>query len=167
MRDGTMLEVLERAESVLPKLLYSLDGWVSLDVDYHPPRVERLWRPFEDAYRLYLHRIHPCEEPLYHPHPWMSAIRIVSGKQEMCVGTANHVLATVVLTAGSYYEMVRVNGWHSVKPIRDPSLSVMVTAEPYPEPVREFDVRPSRPLSPLSKESSEGLFKDFCRVYGV
>ena len=39
-----MLDVLERVEADLPALLADDLGWNSLDINYHPPRVERLWR---------------------------------------------------------------------------------------------------------------------------
>lgn len=68
-----------------------IDKWHSLDVDYHAPRVERLWREFEcngKVYRGYLHCIHPCkpEEALFHPHGWPSAMQIVEGHYVMWMG---------------------------------------------------------------------------------
>ncbi len=69
MQNGEMLEVLARAERALAGidvgLLDDPDGWNTLDVDYEPPRVERLWREFENG-RLYhercvAHRARPLE----------------------------------------------------------------------------------------------------------
>ena len=52
--------------------------WKTLDVDYHPPRVERVWMSFDDK-RISLHVIHPCEtnDALVHPHPWESAMYVL------------------------------------------------------------------------------------------
>ena len=82
-----MLDVLEAVEQKLPELLRDEAGWNSLFIDYHPPTVERLWRTWGE-YRVSLHRIHPCERgtALFHPHPWPSAMRILSGEYEMAVG---------------------------------------------------------------------------------
>ena len=85
-----MLATLHEAEDALPDLLREgVDAWRSLDIDYEPPHVERLWRPWgpvvstgamtiPSRFRLSLHRIHPCETALFHPHPWPSAVRIIT-----------------------------------------------------------------------------------------
>src|SRR4051812_43004128 len=117
---GSLIAALQRAEKALPDLLERDEAWTSLDVNYEPPRVERLWRSFEDDFRIYLHRIHPCDTALFHPHPWPSAVRIISGKYEMDVGYSGDaenkdgpppVAAHLCLTAGSHYEMVHADGW--------------------------------------------------------
>jgi hypothetical protein len=157
-----MLPILARAEQALPALLTSRAGWNSLDVDYEPPRVERLWRPFEEC-RLYLHRIHPCEKALYHPHPWPSVIKIVSGGYEMAVGynewltdTPPPVAVTFELSPGSSYEMTNIYGWHYVLPSVE-NLSVMITGAPW---VR-WSPPVSKQLSPLKEEEVERLLADF------
>lgn len=138
--DQNMLEVLERVEKTLPGLLddRKLDDWNSVLIDYHPPVVKRLWRNFEDEYRIYLHEILPCQpgEALLHPHPWPSAMRVVSGTYEMGIGYGSGsveppVAATVILSAKSTYEMVDKDAWHYVRPLRHPALSLMVTGKPW------------------------------------
>lgn len=133
-----MLDILHEAESLMPEWMSKFDPdiWHSVLIDYHPPTVERIWRDWGD-YRVFLHRIHPCNpgEALFHPHPWFSAVRIVSGTYEMAVGYgegnfAPPIATTIRLTAGSEYEMVELNGWHSVRPISVPSLSLMVASKP-------------------------------------
>ena len=127
-----MLKVLAAVKMELPELLVDADAWQGLYIDYHPPVVERLWRQWRQ-YRVYLHMIHPCkpEDALFHPHPWPSAVEIVSGKYEMTIGygqgnTPPPIAATVVLCAGSTYEMTEVNGWHAVRPLDGMSTSLMV-----------------------------------------
>jgi hypothetical protein len=136
MKQWDMLWVLEQIEAKLGVLLSDPpEAWASLDIDYEPPRVERVWRQVHVSgqdYRLYLHRIHPCEQALFHPHPWPSAVKVCSGSYEMEVGHGAGqdkppVTATVRLTWGSSYEMMHPDGWHSVRPLGGVSHSLMVT----------------------------------------
>lgn len=162
-----MLHILHQAENELPGLLKDESAWKSLFVDYHPPFVERLWRDWGE-YRLYLHRIHPCEhgQALFHPHPWPSAIRILNGVYEMDIGfgTGNKappVAATIVLATGSEYEMVHKDGWHSVRPIHTPSMSFMVTGKLWGRSSPKSD----KPLCPLTEIQKKELFEFFCNEY--
>lgn len=160
-----MIKVLEQACLELGDLFGN--GWRSLDIDYHPPRVERLWRPFRDHYRLFLHVIHPCEpgEALLHPHPWPSAVQLVSGAYAMEVGHGKtrptSLTASLVLRAGSFYEMTDPLGWHSVRPLERPSLSIMVTGQPFPRPRPRAPVKPEAKLKELSFERKEEILDEF------
>lgn len=163
-----MFDMLARAEKELASgdLLRSLEGWNTLDVLYEPPRVERLWRPFEDG-RLYLHRIHPCEKALYHPHPWPSIIKILAGGYEMAVGFGEGdkpppIAATLKLAPGSIYEMTNIDGWHYVLPTVE-NLSVMITGAPWERwsPGPAPDVK----LGPLSEWDAAGLLDAFRAMY--
>lgn len=132
-----MLDILARVKGELPELLIDADAWQSFYINYHPPTVERLWRQWGE-YRVYLHKIYPCEpeKALFHPHPWPSAMEVISGRYEMTIGYGEGnnpppVAAKVVLVAGSTYEMTEINGWHAVRPLNKPSLSLMVTGPPW------------------------------------
>lgn len=172
MTPGSLLRVLDNYWYELPELLDEHSSvWRTLDVDYEPPRVERLWRQL-GPYRLMLHRIHPCEKALFHPHPWPSAVRVVSGRYEMGV-SQGHVLlnehqpevARLILTAGSQYEMVHPLAWHYVRPLDEPSLSVMVTGKPWDPPV--FDHAKfggSVEHAQLTNDAKQGLIAAFRRV---
>ncbi len=183
MDDGDMLAVLTRAERALGSanavgLLNDTAGWNTLDVDYEPPRVERLWREFEDG-RLYLHRIHPCEKALYHPHPWPSAVKIITGSYEMGIGyhvwggrpatwmrvpTSNEIVGAPpyaslqVLTAGCTYEMIRPGGWHYVRPLGGTSYSIMVTG---PKWDGLWSPKANHKLNPLSSVAKEEILEAF------
>src|SRR4051812_42565464 len=116
-----MLALLADAERALPSLLADDGRWQTMDIDYEPPRVERAFTQVGDN-RVAVHRIHPCERALFHPHPWPSAVWIVSGSYEMAVGfgagpTPRPEAATCILAAGSRYEMIHQDGWHSVRPL--------------------------------------------------
>lgn len=171
MKKGDLLEVLHTVEGNLKHWLNRPELWNTLDVDYEPPRVERLWTSLDDLgvprHRAYLHRIHPCDKPLFHPHPWPSAVRIVSGRYEMDVGSESYddpepwVTATVILDAPSEYEMIDKSGWHSVKPIGCPSLSVMVTGPKW----NRWIPKPEMKLHPLSDETKSELLTQFKHYY--
>ena len=183
MRDGDMLEMLRRAEMALigparygeVSALLADDGWNTLDVNYEPPRVERLWKDFEDG-RLYLHRIYPCEKALYHPHPWPSAVKIVTGSYEMAVGYQTRVptggsqpepppfASLQVLTKGSTYEMIRPDGWHYVKPLGGTSYSIMVTG---PKWEGVWSPKANHKLEPVKPEAKLEILKAFQAFYGL
>jgi len=177
-----MLAILERAEWALGNpgrsLLDDPEGWETLLVNYEPPWVERLWRDFEGGYRLYLHRIYPCEKALFHPHPWPSAIKVLSGSYEMGVGYRHSrpgenqrtpdwtpspppIAATIVLTPGSSYEMIEPAGWHYVKPLVGPSLSIMVTGPKW----GAWSPKANHKLGPVTAEAKADLLSVFRHLY--
>lgn len=167
MNPGDMLAQLAMVEKVLPSLIKQGDLWHSLDVNYEPPRVERLWMQLNDL-RVYLHIIHPCQEALFHPHPWPSAIKILRGTYEMGIGFGRGrksppKAATVNLTKGATYEMIDPNGWHYVRPPSTQVYSIMITGKPWnrwsPGP------KPEVKLGPLSEDGRFHLLKVFDQYY--
>lgn len=134
-----MLDVLHEVLERLPKLLRE-PGWESLDIDYHPPRVERVWRQ-DGSNRILLHLIHGCwpSEALMHPHPWPSAVLVLEGEYVMMVAQGPTEppapSAIILMVAGSTYAMTDPWGWHSVAPV-GLSLSVMVVGPPYGQRTR-------------------------------
>jgi len=164
-----MLDVLCRVEMELPELLNDSESeaWHSVYIDYHPPFVARLWRPFEDEYRIYLHQIFPCQpgEALLHPHPWPSAMRVMYGVYEMGVGYGDSnneppLAATMILCEGAAYEMMNKNSWHYVRPLGSPAYSVMVTGKPWqresPGTGKVF-----RELTNLEKSINLNIFRNY------
>jgi hypothetical protein len=151
----------------LPGLLASREGWNSVHVLYHPPRVERLWIQHGNV-RVFLHRIYPCDpgDSLFHPHPWPSAVRIMSGRYEHLIASVGNraqpdhgpVLNRAILVAGAEYQMTHPDAWHSVRPLDGPSDSIMVTGPMYSPPT----VMPSPPTEkqgPLTQERFEALLE--------
>ena len=158
-----MLDVLLQVEQALPQLLNDESAWQSLFVDYHPPTVERLWTAWQ-GFRVYLHRIHPCEreQALFHPHPWPSAMRVLDGEYEMAVGfgAGSHTppVAALLIARGDFrYEMTHPDSWHYVRPIGSPTLSLMVTGKPWD---RESP-RSTKPLRRLQSEQAAELLRCF------
>jgi hypothetical protein len=166
-QEEMMLDLLHEAEKELPQLLASPDGWKSLLVDYHPPHVERVYREWRGM-RLCLHWIHPCErgEALFHPHPWPSAMRVLSGTYEMGVGYgegdhAPPVAALIVASGPMEYEMTDRDAWHYVRPLGGVAMTLMVSGAPWQ---RSFPQAPTR-LSPLSDARVKETLEAYRRVY--
>ena len=166
---GFMLERLHQVEELIPNLLLDVDSWRTLDIDHCIPRVERLFRKVGELW-ISLHVIGPCEreEALLHPHPWPSAMRIVSGKYEMGVGYGKGreippLAAVVVLPAGAEYEMSDPDGWHYVRPIGGPSMSLMVTGEKWDRSAPKN----SQALKELSSERKGEILEAFMAAYPI
>jgi hypothetical protein len=167
---SSMLDVLDQLEEELPRLLADGAGWNSLDINYHPPRVERLWRSWRDGYRVALHCIQPCsiEAALFHPHLWPSAMRVCDGLYEMGVGygagaVPPPIAARLIARGDLRYEMIDPDAWHYVRPIGRPVRTVMVTGTPWQRDAA--GAKPETPLSPLSPEKCHDLLAWFRAFY--
>ena len=155
--------------TIVPGLQKSFEelAWNSLNIDYHPPKVERLWTQIGDL-RLMVHRIHPCEveaDALFHPHPWPSAVFILRGSYRMGTGysaTSSEppVTAISTLTSGSSYEMSDRNGWHYVAPGRETSLSLMLIGKPWTKPHPFYTEGEKVRLNPLTEKARRCLVED-------
>jgi mannose-6-phosphate isomerase-like protein (cupin superfamily) len=150
----------------LGEMLNDGQPWKSVDVTYDKPRVRRLWRP-DGENRVCLHLIEPCgaDEPFFHPHPWPSAMVVLSGCYEMRVGYGPRSgqppprSSPIILSQGSCYEMVDPDEWHSVRPLGEQSLSVMLSGPPYKD-----QTMPKVPATPQASldEGWAGHIKLLC-----
>lgn len=150
-----MLNLLDLVLAELPDLLASPDDWRGMRIAYHPPQVDRAWRPWRDC-RLSIHRIHPCAPgtALLHPHPWPSAMRVLAGRYAMVLGygaglATPPIAAEFVLPAGATYTMTDPDTWHDVRPLDAPVLTVMLSGPPWG---RAMPVEPGGPQPPLTSE---------------
>lgn len=173
-----MIDVLKRAIADLPLLLGGRQRNTLL-IDYEPPVVERVWFNYGD-YRLNLHKIYPLDrtseaKPLWHPHPWPSIMLVVDGKYKMEVGlnelntaTDPPSATTLILPAGSLYEMSDARAWHSVEPLDSPAWSIMLTGKPFvnKQSAVERD-KPKTPLLSLPKEKEEEIVNYFNDIHNV
>lgn len=166
-----MKNILKIVEKELPDLLKEESLWKSVYVDYHKPFVKRLWTNFLHNgcnYRIYLHEIESCniQEALFHPHPWPSIMKLLSGSYNMFVGYGEGLLEPPVavkldLPTGTVYEMSEINGWHAVAPVNESSFSLMITGEPW---IRESH-KSTKQLSELSVTEKNNIFKFFRDKY--
>ena len=167
-----MLNVLYDAEETITAHFLDCtwlktECWHSLDVTYKDPHVQRLWRDFGDK-RIYLHKIYKCEKPFFHYHPWPAAMKVVSGVYRMDVGYGDRVLdnppnicLSQIVPAGTYYEMLDPNSWHSVNPISDYSLSLMITGRLF-DNKSEGKPKVSKRLPSLDESTKQEILLDFC-----
>lgn len=173
----TMIDLLDYAEEIMleRRWLESLDGWSTVFIDYEPPFVERLWREVwvpTGKVRLNLHRIWPCKEserPLFHPHPWPSAMRVIGGWYEMAIGFGDNLpqhpppqAARLMLGPKSTYEMTHQDAWHYVRPVDGFVYSVMVTGTPWKRAAH----RPTKPLGPLGANAANEILHMIDVLYG-
>ncbi len=172
-----MLDVLAKAEMEIRPLLDRAEDWHSIDVDYHDPRVERVWRQWGE-HRISLHVIHPCkgnEDPLFHPHPWPSAMVVIDGVYEMTVGysetqeppaVACKMVASTSLgqrTCAFRYEMTEPHGWHAVRPLGGCCWTMMVSGRPWGRAPVEVPTKKLVPLEPVRVEEILDKFAFFFR----
>lgn len=162
-----MLNILPIIEKKLPELLANRNIWKSVFVDYHEPFVERLWTNIEYEgvnYRIYLHRILPCDigQCLFHPHPWPSVMKILSGQYKMHVGYGKgmnepEIAATLILPNNTVYEMINPDAWHAVSPIKEASYSLMITGEPW----ERQSHKSTKTLNKLSEQQENEILQFF------
>lgn len=157
-----MFKTLKEALNQLPELLKNQDQWHSLDIDYHPPRVKRVWTSWEGN-RIMLHRISPCgpNEALYHPHPWPSAMAVMRGQYETGIGygpglSPPPLACRMIVNAGDYYEMTEADAWHYVRPLQE-TFTIMVSGKPW----NRETPRVLKKLPPLDKEDKEDILFTF------
>ena len=167
------IATLQMLEPVIKSLLYDESVWKTLDVDYFPPRVERLYTIYGD-FRIFLHVIHKPEDSvpcLYHKHRWAAAFKMLKGSYEMGIthsseeissGAAHGYpdLAKFIIAAGSYYEMTQTDALHYVRPVSKVSYSIMVTCDLYPEASFRKEVL-DKQLSELSETVKHKYLREF------
>lgn len=159
-----MLSELKEALKELPELLKDDEGWSSLDITYHAPRVKRLYRQWGD-YRINLHEISPCGpgEALFHRHPWSSAMIVLVGVYEMGVGYGPGlekppIAAKIIMKENSCYEQTEFDSWHYVRPLTT-VYTVMLTGKPW-----ETIGGPKYNLEPLTSEEKEDMLTMFSNI---
>ena len=127
--------------------------------------VNRVWLEY-GALRICLHRIYPANpsKTLFHPHPWPSSMKILKGTYEMGIGFSENndqppLAATIILSEGTYYEMIHPKGWHYVCPVENITYSLMISGRPW------FDIPyiPPKNLLPLTDKTKEEIL-DFFRA---
>lgn len=166
-----MKNILSHVEQELVYLLANDNNWKSVYVDYHKPFVKRLYTNFMyqgHNYRIYLHQIESCDinEALFHPHPWPSIMKLLSGSYNMFVGYGEGLQSPPVavkleLPTDTIYEMSEINAWHAVAPILDNSFSLMITGEPW----QRESHKSTKTLYELSLEEKKHILDFFRNIY--
>lgn len=172
----SLLKELKRIEKEDMRNLLLFGNWESLDIDYHPPHVERVWTKVGEN-RLSLHLIHPCDkgESLLHPHPWKSAMHVIkfhkfryptSGRYEHGIGYNNGeediMLSKQVYKGDVYYEIDNPETLHYVRPIGGPCYSIMLNG---PVEWEQNNIPANKKLKPLSKKRKAYVLDIFKELY--
>jgi hypothetical protein len=146
--------------------LEDIEKWDSVDVDYHPPRVERLHTKL-GSIRICLHKLHPCDpkEALLHPHPWPASFKIYKGIYLTEIGASETAeppkeSTCVYMGEGSMMTMSNPNEWYYVAPIEEPVYSIMVNGMPY-EKMNPGVEKATQKLFPLRTAGEETLLNEF------
>ncbi|MBA8667094.1 hypothetical protein H1Q59_04225 [Holosporaceae bacterium 'Namur'] len=162
MKQGEMLSILVGVLSDMPTLLQNKCDWKSLNINDEFPNVDRIWRQIGNI-RVNLHRIHTSKEkPLFHSHPWPSAMAILKGEYETAIGYGKEkppIIYSGIFTTGTMYEMPDKDTWHYVMPFKEPCYTVMVTGLPW-------DISPSnRTLVPLTDDTFDEVYSFFQQYF--
>jgi len=158
-----MIEKLKEIErTVLRDLLNDPSAWTSLDIDYHPPVVKRLFTTIGEN-RLYLHEIHPCDtkDALTHPHPWESAMHVLPtgiSTYEHGIGTKNSILCKQQVSGEMYYEMLDKDAYHYVRPFNGVVHTLMLAGPPK---WKENSHKADKDLTTLSEEEFNRVLNIF------
>ena len=93
-------------------------------------------------------------------------MRVLEGTYEMAVGYGTGgkeppMAARIITGAGSEYEMTDPNGWHYVRPIGTPTLSLMIAGKPW----NRTSPKSEKTLNPLAKKQKEEILKFFREQY--
>ena len=154
-----MLKKLDEVHCDL-KSMFNNCRWNGISIGFTPPKMMRLWTSY-DGMKACLHKIYPIsddtEVPFLHPHPWPCAIKILKGAYKMEVGYSDtlsppSISMKLVVSAGSSYEMLYKDMWHSVCPITDPIYSIMLIGKKWDREMPKKHISPPRMLNELEKE---------------
>jgi hypothetical protein len=72
------------------------------------------------------------------------------------------IAARILLRAGSEYEMTDPNGWHYVRPLDRPTMSLMIAGKPWDRP----SPKSGKVLNPLAEKQKEEILMFFREYYG-
>lgn len=171
MNQSSNIETLLLIEKELPLLLRDANRqWHSLDITYLPPRVKRVWTQYNEKIRLFLHKIYPASSKyaFYHPHPWLSAMKIVQGSYQMGLGCDDgsdspQILSTQIFNEGSYYDMTHPKAWHYVA-ANDIVYTIMITGPLFDPPVKMPQTLKEAQV-PLSESDTNEILDFFKQKY--
>lgn len=143
------IETLLKVESVIPDILAHPELMKTSRIIHDEPEVWRIWWQLGDI-RVAFHKIFPCEECFFHPHPWPSIVKCLKGGYTHTIGiyngSPNDVMClrpddikgfsdtllpfVTTVSKGDHYRMVDIRQFHQVT-TPDYSYSIMIMGQPY------------------------------------
>lgn len=169
-----MLDKLKQGlEELRGGLLADRSKWDSLIVNRRKPWTYRVYAQLSNGMRVCLHRFEVCHthEAFPHPRPWPGAFAILEGSYKMQIGySADRTsdmkdVMTVVLTAGSQYEITNPLAWHAVIPL-ETTYTVMVNDTPWGPDVAHKEVRTTKGKD-LDKMPEEDLIAHLAKFQSL
>lgn len=177
-----MLEqLLSALKNDLPALLADPSAWSSLIINRRKPYTYRVFTTLPSGLRVCLHKFDVCDthEAFAHPHPWPGAFAILQGRYRMNVGyscngreDSNPADAlSVVLAAGSAYEITNPLTWHSVIPL-ETTYTIMVNGSPWDADYAHKDVRTTKgkdldSMDPDALQAHLDIFKPLLKKWNM
>jgi hypothetical protein len=171
-----MLNLLENLyeSDELYDLLSEEDKWDSIVINRAKPVTIRIFR-YIDGKRLCLHYFESCspEESFYHAHSWPAAFKILQGSYKLDLGCYASVddntsveVSSLILSAGSSYEMTSPLVCHKISPI-EPTYTVMLNGDNYGQELIHKFVKTTvnKNLESLSKDKLKYYLDYFKFIY--
>lgn len=168
-----MIDQLRTAAEFALQHIDDASRWGSLVIDRRQPHTWRVFAPFGEL-RICLHRFAPCEagESFAHPHPWPSAMLVLSGVYQMSVAHSADLrsdetspVLDVVLGPGSQYAMTEPGTWHQVVP-RTECFSLMINGPRWEQPHRRAPTTSGKGLTEMSATELGSHLGTFKRLIG-
>jgi hypothetical protein len=171
--ENVALSLINQAVSCLPSLLSDeAIEWQTRFVDFSYPSFRQLACRWNNGLRLVLHEFYRGDVvgPLNtHHHPWAHAVRILEGGYRMRVGSSppssseSAAACVLDLFAGASFSMVHPDGWHSITPLTDRIIAVMITDKPW-DFMQAHVPRSPTAIRTLSKEEVDTMKKNVLNV---
>lgn len=162
--------IFEEVEKYLLEegLLDDISQWKTLNIDYHPPHVHRIYTQL-NSMRVSLHKIFPCnpKEALLHPHPWAASFKIYKGSYFSQIGISETAdppekMTDLYLTPGSMATMKNPHEWHMVAPLKNVAYTMMINGPAYSEEEMNPGVESSpKQLFELELSVAQDMLKEF------
>lgn len=171
--------ILWEIEKNIDWLLKQKDTMKTTRILHDEPEVRRVWWQLGDI-RISFHKIFPCDECFFHPHPWPSLVKCLQwwythriglyngNKQDVEKLTPDDIAwfsATLVpmettISSWDYYTMPDIRQFHQVS-TSDYSYSLMITWLPYfPWATKQF----SRKVPDVNIELTQEQIDDILSV---
>lgn len=173
----SMLKKLALVERNMVDILIN-SNWKTLDIDYHPPYVQRVYTEW-DGLRVMLHRFPTAcgmGDALYHPHPWVSAMKVLEGEYIQNIGHEEYdgnynpypvTDTTIVMKSGSSYEMMNPKTWHRVIP-QEETYTLMITGGLFSsDKMSKGNKKSDKKLEPLDINTKNKILSKFMKFYSL
>lgn len=174
-----MMDLLYKARIELPSLLRTMASeWNRVHITYEHPHVRRLWRPYTEETRVYLHIIEKIQAvdavttratPHKHVHPWPSAVMLLNGSYRMGISADGQPETDFILSEGSSYSMENYLEEHWVAPLGYEVMTLMVTGKPYgiPNAMKPWKKKPIPKQPPLGLEEANMMLEGFRSLLNI